>query len=178
MTDTAPARRKGIRQPNPIVEPVRDEQPRLVAQARAQAEKARRQATLEEPWYSVLDAVPAYNADGHRTGHAVAMPSAAAKELWGARMAFDLLDAGDDDDLISDIQTRYYRELGGDTGCLHLVAFSALRAVAAGVVPQLLEDLEENASNHDGRVRIAEGRTKAWNARVADLRPTTTGTER
>ena len=155
------------------IEKARKEQPELLAKARAEADEARGWSLIEEPWESLIVALPAYNSEGQRTGNALTLPSITAKELFGARLAFDMLDAGlqDDDDpeVIENVKTRYFNQLNGDTGLLFLVCMAALDTIATLVVPQMVEDLEQHASNFDVRVMLAEARTKSWNGRVSEI---------
>jgi hypothetical protein len=148
----------------------REDQPTRLAQARADADEARGWSMLEEPWESQITAVPAYNSDGERTGDALTIPNITAKELFGSRLCFDVLDCGDDDDQIDDVFSRYFAMVNGDTGLAFLLFSSALRTVANLVVPQLLEDIEQQGSNYDARVMLAEARAKAWNGRASELR--------
>lgn len=151
------------------IEKARDEQPELLAQARSEADEARGWALIEEPWHTLITALPAHDAHGKRTGGSLTLPSITAKELFGARLAFDMLDAGEDHDRLEEVKNRYFSELKGDTGLLFLVFAAALDTVASLVVPQMLEDLENRASNYDARVLLAQARTKAWNGRVSEL---------
>lgn len=148
----------------------RDEQPDRLAKAREEADEARGWALIEEPWESQITALPAHNADGKRTGNALTVPNIVAKELFASRLAFDMLDAGDDYDRLEEVKTRYFTMLGGDTGSLFLLFAAALDTVASLVVPQMIDELETRASNYDVRVMIAEARAKAWAGRVSELR--------
>lgn len=152
------------------IKTARDEQPARLAQARAEAEEARGWSLIEEPWQTLISAVPTTDAAGRRTGGALTLPSITAKEVFGARLAFDMLDAGEDSDRLEDVKTRYFAELRGDTGLLFLVCMAALDTIAAHVVPQMVADLEAHGSNYDARVMLAQARANAWNGRVADLR--------
>lgn len=151
------------------IEQAREEQPERLAAARTAADEARGWSLIEEPWHTLIAAIPTHDADGRRTGDALTLPSITAKELFGARLAFDMLDAGGDHDQRDAVKNRFFRELKGDTGLLFLVAMAALDTIAGYVVPQMLDDLEGSASNYDARVLLAEARMKAWNGRVADL---------
>lgn len=148
----------------------RDEQPELLAKARTEADEARGWSLIEEPWNTLISALPAYNSDGQRTGDSLTLPSITAKELFGARLAFDMLDCGADQDRLDEVKNRFFTELNGDTGLLFLVCMAALDTVASLVVPQMVDELEAHASNYDVRVMLAEARTKAWNGRVTELR--------
>jgi hypothetical protein len=145
-------------------------QPERLAQARTDADEARDWAILEEPWKSQISAVPTYNSDGNRTGDALTIPNITAKEMWGARLCFDMLDCGDDEDRLDEVRTHYFSTLKGDTGTLFLIFASALETAASLVVPELLDEIEQQGSNYDARVMLAEARAKAWNGRVAELR--------
>lgn len=157
----------------------RDEQPARLAKARSEAEEARGWSLIEEPWESLVTALPAHNSDGERTGGAIILPSITAKELMAARLAFDMLDAGldseEDPDKLESVKNRYFTQLGGDPGVLFLVCMAALDTIASLVVPQMIDELETLASNYDARVMLAEARTKAWNGRVSEINRVTLG---
>jgi hypothetical protein len=148
----------------------RDEQPARLAKARSEAEEARGWALIEEPWDDQVTAIPAHNADGERTGTAITLPFITAKELWGARLCFDLLDCGDDFDQVDAVIGRVFAMVHGDTGLAMILMSSALSTIATLVVPQLLDEIEHSGSNFDERVRLSEARAKAWHGRVAELR--------
>ncbi|MHA3021270.1 hypothetical protein ACXPWS_13550 [Mycobacterium sp. BMJ-28] len=152
----------------------RAEQPKRLAAARGAAEEARGWSLIEEPWSSLITAIPAHDEDGYQTGGSLVLPSITAKELFAARMAFDMLDAGLDaeanPEAIDDAKNRYFALLNGDPGLLFLVCMAALDTIATLVVPQLVDELETRASNYDVRVMLAEARTKSWNGRVSELR--------
>jgi hypothetical protein len=150
------------------IEKARDEQPQRLAAARTAADEARGWSLIEEPWHTLITALPTYSAEQFLRG-ALSLPSITAKELFGARLAFDMLDAGDDPDRLDAVKNRYFGELQGDTELLFLVCMAALDTVASLIVPQLLEELETHASNYDIRVMLAEARAKAWRGRVSDL---------
>lgn len=154
----------------------REGQPQRVAKARSEADEARGWSLIEEPWETLITALPAHDAEGNRTGNALVLPSIIAKELFAARLAFDMLDAGldaeTDPDKIDDVKQRYFELLNGDTGLLFLVCMAAIDTIATVVVPQMVDELETQASNYDVRVMLAEARTKSWNGRVSEIRET------
>jgi hypothetical protein len=152
------------------IERSRNEQPERLARARQQAVEARGWAVIEEPWENDIAALPTCNSEGERTGDSLTLPNITAKETYGARLAFDMLDCGDDYDRIEEVQSRYFRMVGCDPGCMFLLAMSALSTISTAVVPQMLDEIETQASNYETRVMLAEARHKAWNARIADLR--------
>jgi hypothetical protein len=152
------------------MEAAKTSQPERLAKARSDAEEARGWALLEEPWDDQVTALPAYNADGERTGAAITLPSITARELWGARLCFDLLDCGDDFDQVDAVIGRAFAMVHGDTGLAMILMSSALSTIATLVVPQLLDEIEHSGSNYDERVRLSEARAKAWNGRVSELR--------
>lgn len=146
------------------MERARDEQPARLAKARGEADEARGWALIEEPFDSQLK--PIESVDGSLT---LVLPNLIAKELWGARLAFDLLDCGDDFDQIDTIMARLFTTANGDTGVAFLIAAAALSTIAGIVVPQLLEEIEHGASNYSERVKLAEARAKAWHGRVSEI---------
>lgn len=154
------------------IEQAREDQPARLTKARSEADEARGWSMIEEPWESLIAAVPAVDSNGQRTGSALTLPSITAKELFAARLAFDMLDAGldtDNPDAVEEVKTRYFTELHGDTALLFLVCMAALETIADLVVPQMVDELETGAGNYDVRVMLAEARTKSWNGRVTEL---------
>jgi hypothetical protein len=142
-----------------------EEQPARLAKARSDAEEARGWALIEEPFSDQVTSIQ--SVDGTT---ALTLPNITAKELWGARLCFDLLDCGDDYDQIDAVMTRLFSTVNGDTGTAFLIASAALSTIAALIVPQLLEEIEHGGSNYEERVKLAEARAKAWHARVSELR--------
>ncbi|MFN3004588.1 hypothetical protein ACK12G_15145 [Mycolicibacterium wolinskyi] len=157
------------------VDRARAEQPARLAAARSEADEARGWSLIEEPWNTLITALPAHDSEGKPTGNALVLPSITAKELFGARLAFDMLDAGlrgeydDATDYVDEVKNRYFSELQADTGLLFLVTMAALDTIATLVVPQMVDELETLASNYDVRVMLAEARTKSWNGRVSEI---------
>jgi hypothetical protein len=145
-------------------------QPERLAQARGAADEARGWALIEEPWESQITAIPAHNSAGERIGKALTIPNITAKELFGSRLCFDMLDCGDDDDRLDEVLSRYFSALKGDTGTLFLIFASALKTAASLVVPQLLSVIEEQANDYDTRVMLADARRKAWEGRVSEIK--------
>lgn len=147
------------------IEKSRDEQPARLAKARSEADEARGWALIEEPFAEQVTCVA--SVDGTAT---LSLPNITAKELWGARLCFDLLDCGDDYDQIDAVMSRLFSTVNGDTGVAFLIASAALSTIAALVVPELLEEIEQQGSNYDERVKLAEARAKAWHGRVGEIR--------
>lgn len=156
-----------VREQIAAIEQARDTQPERLAQARANAETARDWACIEEPWQENVTALRAYTADGTPTATSIALPNIIAKELYRARLAFDMLDAGDDDDQRDEIRARYFMMVDGDSGLAFLLFAAALDIIAGHVVPQMLDNLEQTASDYDTRALLAEARVKTWRDRVA-----------
>lgn len=150
------------------VKQARDTQPERLAQARAEADVARDWAGIEEPFNQYVTALRAHTRDGDPTSTTIALPSMQAKVMYGVRLAFDALDAGEDPDLLDEVKSRYFTMTGGDTGLAFLIFAEALETIASLVVPRLLDDLERSGSNYDARVMLAEARVKAWSDRVGN----------
>jgi hypothetical protein len=147
------------------VERTKEEQPERLAAARAAADEACGWSLIEEPFEEQCAEIPALNSDNWLT-----LPNFVAKELWGARLCFDLLDAGEDFDQIDAILARLFTTVGGDTGTAMLIMSAALSTIAGVVVPQFLEEIETRGSNYEARTLLAEARRKAWNQRANVLR--------
>jgi hypothetical protein len=151
------------------MEAAKTSQPERLAKARSDAEEARGWALLEEPLDGQVSTLAGHNEYGDERS-TLAIPNYVAKELWGARLAFDLLDVGDDYDEIDAVTSRLFAAAGGDPGVMMLIQAAALSTIASLIVPQLLDEIETRASNYNERVRLCEARAKAWNGRVAELR--------
>lgn len=147
------------------IEQTRNSQPERLANARAEAEQARDWAGIEEPWRQQVTTIESIDGSASLT-----LPNMVGKEVYGARLAFDILDCGDDADRQNDVMARYFGMVNGDTGLAMLLMWSALTTIATAVVPMMLEEIEQQASNYDARVLLAEARTNAWSARVGVLR--------
>lgn len=154
-----------IREQIDAMERAKASQPERLAKARSDAEEARGWALIEEPFEGQIKTMS--STDGAAT---LALPNITARELWGARLAFDLLDCGDDFDQIDAVISRLFSAANGDTGITMVIMSAALSTIASLVVPQLLEEIELGASNYEERVRLAEARAKAWNGRVSEIR--------
>lgn len=140
-------------------------QPERLAKARSDAEEARGWALLEEPLNSQVISIDS------EIGFdpPLSLPNIAARELWGARLAFDLLDCGDDYDQIDAVIGRLFTAAGADAGVTMIIMSAALSTIASLIVPQLLEEIEQSGSNYDERVRLCEARAKAWHGRVSEI---------
>jgi hypothetical protein len=145
-----------------------DEQPTRLAQARTQAETERKGALAAEPWDELLSALPTYGPDGEMTGM-MALPGIDDKELFGTRLAFDLLGCCDGEEQVADTLIKY-RRMVKDPAHVFLVAVAALEVIANYVVPELLGVIEDQASNWDVRVTLADAARNAWAGRVDDIR--------
>lgn len=149
------------------IERARDEQPAKLAVARTEAEKARDWAQIEEPW---ADQITSLLPDSGDPARALTLPNMTAKEVAGARLAFDLLDAGEDGDRENEILSQVFSMVDGDTGQAMLIMSAALTTITGIVVPQLLDALEHDASDYTTRVKLAEACANAWNERISVLR--------
>lgn len=150
------------------IEQAKASQPERLAQARSKADEARGWSMLEEPFSEQVSTIVGHNEYGDDRS-SLSLPNMVAKELFGTRLCFDLLDAGDDWDKVDVILNRTFTMAGGDTGVLFLLMASALSTISTLVVPQMLEEIEGHG-NWDARVLLAEARAKAWSGRVDQLR--------
>jgi hypothetical protein len=114
----------------------REEQPARLAQARRQAETERKGALAAQLWDELLSALPTYGPDGEMTGM-MALPSIDGQELFGTRLAFDLLGCCDGEEQVADTLIKY-RRMVKDPAHVFLVAVAALEVIANYVVPELL----------------------------------------
>lgn len=138
-------------------------QPERLGQARAQADDEKIKALAAEPWADVVAGIPTVDFSGILT-----MPTIDGKELFGTRLAFDLLGCCADEDQVAEKLTECYSMIG-DPAHMFLVCAAALDTIANHVVPVLLDNYEEKTSDYEVRVRLADAARNAWAARVVDL---------
>lgn len=150
------------------VENARNTQPIRLEEARQRTEAARDTALEEEPWTSVMTGFPTVDAAGDLTGM-LPMPTIEGKELFGTRLAFDLLGCCANEADVSETMNDYF-SMVREPDHLFLVAFAALDTIANHVIPALLDTLEAQASDYEARVRLADAARNAWTARATDLR--------
>lgn len=150
------------------MEQARQSQPARLLDARAGADIEREKALAEEPWSDVMTGLPTVDGNGELTGM-LPMPTIDGKELFGTRLAFDLLGCCANEAQVSETLNDYFA-LVREPDHLFLVAFAALDTIANHVMPALLDTLEHQASDYDCRVRLADAARNAWAARVSDIR--------
>lgn len=140
-------------------------QPERLSKARQEAEEARQWAQIEEPWKAQCAEVS--SVDGSMS---LTVPNWIGKEVFGARLAFDILDCGDDIDRQNSVLSSYFAMVDGDPTQAMMLWWSALTTIATTVVPMMLDEIETHASNYEARILLAQARTKAWSERVGPLR--------
>jgi hypothetical protein len=144
-------------------------QSELLGKVRGDAETARQEALATEPWADCWSALPMTDAGtGELTGM-MSLPTVDGKELWGARAAFDFLDAGEDREAVQGVLSRYFSALDGNVEHLFFVFSAALCTIAEHVVPAMLDKLENEASDYTSRVLITEAAANAWRTRANEL---------
>ncbi|MEV6432898.1 hypothetical protein [Nocardia sp. NPDC051463] len=143
----------------------RASQPERLQEMRDRTERARDASSCEEPWDSLWSALPGINSETGELAGMLALPSIAAKELFGTRLAFDLAAYAGDEDSIDGVVDWYFSAVKS-TDHLFLIAMSALKMMALHVVPILLEIAEESASNWDVRVNLSDAARNSWEQRV------------
>jgi hypothetical protein len=122
----------------------RDTQPQRLADTRAEADVARKDALAAEPWDDddLWSAVPTYTLDGElglQLDGMLGLPSIDAKELFGTRLAFDLLGRCDNVDQVADTLSDYF-EMIREPEHAFLVASAALKVIAKYVERLLVRD--------------------------------------
>ena len=105
-------------------------------------------------------------------------PTLDGNALFATRLAYDLLGCCDNQDQVVEKIAAFERLLGEPRHGphAHLVFASALKLLAAHVIPDLVKviDVIQDASGlprsaYDARVSFAESARNAWSARVSDL---------
>ena len=128
-------------------------QPERLQAARDELARARQRQEVLRP---LGDDVTAINSvDGTAS---LTLPTIASKELFGARMAFELLGGEDPDDVV----TRYFGDYcQGDPGVAMLVFSAALTTIAGEMMPVFLEDLERHG-DWTTRVHLIQAAAQLW----------------
>lgn len=150
------------------LERARDEQPEKLAAARREAAAAREQALAQEPWSELMTAVPSVDADGNLHGM-LAIPTIDGKELMGVRLAFDLLGCCANEEEVDEVLSDYFSWVR-EPDHMFLVVSAALTTIVSHVVPQMLDDLEQQGSNWTARLLLAEAARNAWEGRIGQYR--------
>ncbi|WP_199253859.1 hypothetical protein [Mycolicibacterium mengxianglii] len=152
------------------MEQAKETQPARLAEVRKQAERARTLCLSDEneTWDAMWTAVPTVGLDGEMNGM-FAMPSIDGKELWGARLAFDLLGCCADDDDVDNMMSEYFSQVR-EPEHMFLICAAALTTIASHVAPMLLEVIEKQARDYDTRVRLADAARNAWATRINEAR--------
>ncbi|UKO91055.1 hypothetical protein IHQ52_18935 [Gordonia amicalis] len=145
----------------------RDEQPDKLAEMRSQADTERDWTRIHEPWSSTLGAIPSYRTDGETAElHGIlSMPSIAAKEIWGCRLAFDVASS---DRPANDIVQDYFGDIR-DTDHLMLVFAAAIDTLADHVIKPMLQVVEERGGDYEMRTRLADAARNAWATRIGKV---------
>ncbi|MGW5520023.1 hypothetical protein [Nocardia africana] len=142
----------------------KESQPERLGAMQVRADIARRAAIAEEPWDTLWSALPGFTADGELAAM-LALPSIDAKELFGARLAFDLASHAGDEDAIDEITNWYFTEVRSPEH-MFLIAMAALKVLTTGVLEPLLQVAEEGAQRWDFRVMLADAARNAWEQRI------------
>ena len=143
-------------------------QPERLADLRSQRDAARAAMLEAAPWTDCVTAVPTTDAE---TGELVGMlgfPDLDGKDLWGARLAFDVLDAAGDRERLWEALDIYFAALHHHPEHLMIVFASALRTIGEHVMPTLLESLERDG-RYDHRVNLADAARNAWSTRLGSV---------
>lgn len=162
------ARRAMVETALAIIEEAKRTQPERLAEARADADDERIKALTAEPWPDAVIAIPTTDIGSGECDGMLSMPSVGGTELFGTRLAFDLLGCCGDEEQVA-AKLREFRRMIRDPVQMVLVFAAALDTIAAEVVPALLDRYEEASGDYDARVRFANAARTAWSARVADF---------
>jgi hypothetical protein len=171
VIQAAEARREAIKAYLKGIEESEATQPARLAEARRQAARAMQEclASESETWDATIVAIPTMDAEtGEMTG-LFGLPTIDGTELWGARLACDLLGCAANEDQVDAIMNEYFGTIR-EPGHMFLVCAAALTTIATYVVPQMLDDIEQYGSNYDARVLLADAARNAWAMRAADAR--------
>ncbi|MCU1697352.1 MAG: hypothetical protein JWR34_3415 [Mycobacterium sp.] len=143
-------------------------QPARLAEARAKANAERENALAAEPWADMITGIPTIDPESGELTGIWGMPNIDGKEVFGTRLAFDLLGCCADEDQVAETLRECFK-MTGDPGHAFLVCAAALETIANHVMPALLDTYEDKSGDYETRVRLADAARNAWAARVADL---------
>lgn len=152
-----------------IIEEERRAQAEGLARARERVEDERIKAFAEEPWVDVVTGIPTVDITTGECNGMFSVPTIEGNELFGTRLAFDLLGCCGDEEQVAEKLWEFHTMIR-DPAHLVVVLTSALDTIASYVVPDLLDSYERTASDYQVRVGLAEAARRAWVARSADLR--------
>lgn len=149
------------------IEEAQREQPAKLADMRRRAAIESDRCRVEEPWLDHVSAIPSYMTDGEVTElHGMlAMPSIAAKEIWGCRLAFDVVST---DRPANDVIADYFNDIR-DPEHLMLVFAAAIDTLADHIIKPMIETVETHAGDYEQRVRLADAARNAWAARITEI---------
>lgn len=152
----------------------RGEQPARLAEMRGQAEQERDRARVEEPWLDHVGAIPSYTTNDGTLELAgmMALPTIAAKDVWGARLAFDVASS---ERPANDVVMDYFGDIR-DSDHLMMVFASAIDTLA-DVIKPMLDVIEQKASDYEMRVRLVDAARNAWVTRISEISRATEGGE-
>ena len=151
-----------------IIDEARRTQLERLARARSSAEEERMKALAAEPWADCLCAIPTIDINSGEYSGMVSIPTVAGKELFGMRLAFDLVGCCSDEEQVAD-KLREFRRMTGDPSHGLLVYAAALDFIASDLYPAMLDSYEATSGDYDARVRLAKAARSAWSARLADF---------
>lgn len=148
------------------VESDRDTQPQQFHDMMLIARAAQQKAFDEEPWNDLWTALPGYTADGE-IGGMLALPNLTARDLFGLRLAFEIVCASDEEDVL-DILNEFFTHVHS-TDHMFLIATAALKSIALYILPTMFEQIEQRASNWNLRVNLADALRNSWEQRVRNF---------
>lgn len=151
-----------------IIEEARRTQSESLDRARSRVDDERIKALAAEPWPDAVISIPTTNIGTGECDGMLSMPSVGGTELFGTRLAFDLLGCCGDEEQVAD-KLREFRRMTGDPAHSLLVYAAALDFIATDLYPAMLDSCEATSGDYDARVRLAKAARRAWSARLADF---------
>lgn len=124
-------------------------------EALEQAAQAKAQALEDQPWSTLCDVYAS-------EGGVVAVPTPAASELMGRRMAFDMLASSGN---AEDVHRVFYEYVSIVGSHVLPVVTGALMVLAIEICQAMIGELE-NKSDPDQRIHLADAARIAWSLRL------------
>ena len=158
-------RADAARQALAAIEEAKRTQPERLAQMRGRADDERIKALVAEPWVDCLITVPTVDIASGECNGMMSIPSIDGKELFGTRLAFDLLGCCGGEEQVAAKLSDFYLMLSKPED-MFLVCAAALKVIANDVMPTLLDRYEAASGDYDTRVLLADAARNAWSVRL------------
>ncbi len=144
------------------IEDAREGQPARIAKARDAVAAAKARCLEEQSWYSLLVVSPTYDDKGMPLG-VLAQATPVAYELFGKRLAVDLIANPDKARAVLDEYTRMVGVVE-----MTLVAAEALVAITTELLPEIVARCENRSYDYEILPELVEMGLRVWESRAGE----------